>query len=97
MSDDKMRAEFEAWAKAELTWPDQNFRLDAITGDSYFYTTTNHTYRIWQAAYAAGQEAEREAIVNQVESLVTECYEYTEKPIVLGIAEVIRNKPEGER
>ena len=58
MSDDKMRAEFEAWADSKcmsLT----RIRWDNGTTSEYAYTATFDAWQVWQAAYAAGQIAER--------------------------------------
>ena len=52
MSDkDKMRAEFEAWAKAN------GFSVRFSSNGSYV-----QRWQAWQAAYTAGQKAERESI-----------------------------------
>jgi hypothetical protein len=55
MNDDKMRAEFEAWAESQ----------DCIThrgeGGSYWHPDVRKVWRVWQAAYQAGRKAEREA------------------------------------
>lgn len=60
---DKMRAEFEEWAKLELfdpLCPDANYLERDET--SYFHTVADNYWIAWQAAYAAGQKSEREAI-----------------------------------
>ena len=56
MSSDKMRAEFEAWAKAA------SYDLRQTNDDKYWCVATISAWTAWQAAYAAGQGAEREAI-----------------------------------
>ena len=56
MSDEKMRAEFEAWAKAAA------YDLSQTTDDKYWCVATISAWQVWQAAYDAGQEAERESI-----------------------------------
>lgn len=61
MSDsDKMRAEFEKWADSKcmsLT----RIRWDDGTISEYAYKATFDAWQVWQAAYAAGRKAEREA------------------------------------
>lgn len=52
---DKMRAEFEAWAKAAA------YDLSQTTDDKYWCVATISAWQVWQAAYAAGQNAEWEA------------------------------------
>ncbi len=70
MSDDKMRAEFEAWAEDN----DCGIML-AQTSSTGFYTR-NIAWTAWQAAYAAGQKAEREAIQKEaLQQLVDEAQE----------------------
>ena len=57
MSDDKVRAEFEKWAKAV------GHDLSQTKGDDrYWFVSTESAWESWQAAYQAGQKAEREAI-----------------------------------
>lgn len=57
MSDDKMRAEFEKWAKAV------GHDLSQTKGDDrYWFVSTESAWESWQAAYQAGLKAEREAI-----------------------------------
>lgn len=52
MSDDKMRAEFEAWAGAV------GFDLTQTKGDDrYWYVSTESAWEAWQAAYKAGRNA----------------------------------------
>lgn len=53
MSDnDKMRAEFEAWAKAV------GHDLSQTKGDDrYWFVSTESSWESWQAAYAAGRMA----------------------------------------
>lgn len=61
MSDDKMRAEFEAWADKQcmsLT----RINWDNGTVSEYAYTATFDAWQAWQAAYQAGRKAEREAM-----------------------------------
>lgn len=56
MSDtDKMRAEFEAYAEQ------RNWSIRKNHG-SYYWAEAARAWHIWQAAYAAGRKAEREAI-----------------------------------
>lgn len=57
MDADKMRAEFEAWAKAV------GHDLSQTKGDDrYWFVSTESAWESWQAAYAAGRKAEREAM-----------------------------------
>lgn len=72
MSDsDKMRDEFEKWADfqclslARIDWKDG-------TVSDYAYTATLHAWRVWQAAYAAGQKAEREKLESLLPRAVKE-------------------------
>jgi hypothetical protein len=52
MSDDKMRAEFEAWATP--------YELDLRRlNEGYLSNASNNCWIVWQAAYAAGQKAEQ--------------------------------------
>jgi len=53
MSDDKMRAEFEKWAK------DLGYSLRPIKDepDHYWDEETDYAWESWQAAYAAGRMA----------------------------------------
>lgn len=54
MSDDKVRAEFEKWAKAV------GHDLSQTKGDDrYWFVSTESAWESWQAAYQAGQKAER--------------------------------------
>lgn len=56
MSDkDKMRAQFEAWAENN----DCGITLAATSATGFY--TRNIAWTAWQAAYAAGQGAERKA------------------------------------
>ena len=58
MSDDKMRAEFEAWAKAV------GYSIRPLEGVSieYWSERIRFAFQAWQAAYAAGRMAvQREA------------------------------------
>ena len=56
MSDDKMRAEFEAWAES------QDCIAHRGEGGSYWHPDVRKVWRVWQAAYAAGRMAvQREA------------------------------------
>jgi hypothetical protein len=54
MSDDKMRAEFEAWADKQcmslsrISWKDGGI-------SEYAYMLTFDSWRVWQAAYTAGR------------------------------------------
>ena len=61
MDSDKMRAEFETWAKEQCLSLTRINWIDGTVSD-YAYTATLHAWRIWQAAYDAGRKAEREAI-----------------------------------
>ena len=66
MSDDKMRAEFEAWADKQcMSLTRINWKCGTVS--EYAYTATFDAWQVWQAAYAAGQGAEREAICIQWE------------------------------
>jgi hypothetical protein len=55
VSDEKMRAEFEAWADkqcmslARISWKDGSV-------SAYAYMPTFDAWRVWQAAYAAGRQ-----------------------------------------
>jgi hypothetical protein len=67
---DKMRAEFEAWAESQ----------DCLThrgeGGSYWHPDVRKVWRVWQAAYAAGRKAEREAVQKEaLQQLVDEAQE----------------------
>ena len=54
MNDDKMRAEFEKWAKAV------GHDLSQTKGDDrYWFVSTESAWESWQAAYQAGQKAEQ--------------------------------------
>lgn len=69
MSDsDKMRAEFEAEARVI------GLSLFPMKGKGeYWNDETNLSWRVWQAAYAAGQKAEREAVQKEaLQQLVDE-------------------------
>lgn len=59
MSDDKIRAEFEKWAKDYYGYASDDL---AIERNFYVYSTVEECWQNWQAAYDAGQKAEREAI-----------------------------------
>ena len=56
-----MRAAFETWADkqcmslARIHWKDGSV-------SEYSYTATFDAWQVWQAAYAAGRKAEREAM-----------------------------------
>tara|TARA_R110000868_G_scaffold318370_1_gene579128 strand:- start:133 stop:360 length:228 start_codon:yes stop_codon:yes gene_type:complete len=66
MSDsDKMRAEFEAWA----TPCELNLRR---LNEGYLCNASNNCWIVWQAAYAAGQEAERAAIQKEALQQLTD-------------------------
>ncbi len=57
MNDDKMRAEFETWAKS--VGHDLSQTKD---DDRYWFVSTESAWESWQAAYAAGRMAkQREA------------------------------------
>lgn len=56
MSDDEIRAEFEAWAESQCLSLTRINWIDGTVSD-YAYTATLHAWRIWQAAYQAGQKA----------------------------------------
>jgi hypothetical protein len=56
MTTDKMRAEFEVWAEDN----DCGITLAATSATGFY--TRNIAWTAWQAAYSAGQEAERKAI-----------------------------------
>ena len=62
MSDDKMRAEFEKWAE------DHNLGLTLAAATATGLYTRNIAWTAWQAAYDAGQKAEREAIFIELEN-----------------------------
>lgn len=68
MDADKMRAEFEKWAKAV------GHDLSQTKGDDrYWFVSTESAWESWQAAYAAGQTAEREAMQKEaLQQLVDE-------------------------
>ncbi len=52
MSDDKVRAEFEKWAKAV------GHDLSQTKGDDrYWFVSTESAWESWQAAYQAGRMA----------------------------------------
>ncbi|WP_346395223.1 hypothetical protein [Pseudomonas syringae] len=51
MSNDKMREEFEAWARHDLGWEDDDFRL-TDNGD-YYWSTTGDALRAWRAGLEA--------------------------------------------
>ena len=57
MSDNKMRQEFEVWAKAAA------YDLSQTTDDKYWCFATISAWQVWQAAYAACWNSEREAMV----------------------------------
>ncbi len=60
MSDDKMRAEFEAWAESQcLSLTRINWKCGSVS--EYAYTATFDAWEVWQAAYQAGRMAGREA------------------------------------
>jgi hypothetical protein len=70
MSDDKMRAEFEQWAEDN----DCGITLAATSATGFY--TRNIAWTAWQAAYAAGQKAEREAVQKEaLQQLVDEAQE----------------------
>ncbi|WP_225783346.1 hypothetical protein [Xenophilus sp. Marseille-Q4582] len=52
-----MREEFEQWMSDEGQWP----AAVEKTGAEYKLSTAATGWTVWQAAYAAGQRAEREA------------------------------------
>jgi hypothetical protein len=64
MSDsDKMRAEFEKWADKQcMSLTRINWKCGTVS--EYAYTATFDAWNVWQAAYAAGQKAEREELAN---------------------------------
>ena len=67
MATDKMRAEFEAWAKAAA------YDLSQTVDDKYWWAATSEAWQVWQAAYAAGRKAERETMQKQaLQQLVDE-------------------------
>ena len=55
MNDDKMRAEFEKWAKEQCLSLTRINWIDGTVSD-YAYTATFDAWQVWQAAYAAGME-----------------------------------------
>ena len=60
MSDDEMRAEFEAWAESQcLSLTRINWKCGSVS--EYAYTATFDAWEVWQAAYQAGRMAGREA------------------------------------
>lgn len=90
MSDDKMRAEFEKWAKAV------GHDLSQTKGDDrYWFVSTESAWESWQAAYQAGQKAEREAILSEFDS-VADGYTWQVRMAFNAMAAKIRNKPEGD-
>lgn len=56
-----MRQEFEAWADKQCLSLTRIYWKDKTVSD-YAYTATFAAWQVWQAAYAAGQEAERKAV-----------------------------------
>ena len=87
---DKMRAEFEAWAKAAA------YDLSQTTDDKYWCVATISAWQVWQAAYAAGQGAEREAIAAEVDEFFNRHHDWRCKLAGVAMAAQIRNKPEGD-
>lgn len=63
---DKMRQEFEAWADKQcMSLTRINWKCGTVS--EYAYTATFDAWQVWQAAYAAGQKAEREAMQRESE------------------------------
>jgi hypothetical protein len=91
MTTDKMRAEFEKWAEDN----DCGITLAATTATGYY--TRNIAWTAYQAAYAAGQKAEREAIAAEVDEFFNRHHDWRCKLAGVAIVARIRNKPEGER
>ena len=60
MTTDQMRAEFETWADAKCL-PLTRIKWKDGSVSEYAYTATFDAWQVWQDAYAAGREAEREA------------------------------------
>lgn len=91
MSDsDKMRAEFEKWAKAAAC------DLRQTTDDKYWCVATISAWQVWQSAYTAGRDAEREAIAAEVDEFFNRHHDWRCKLAGVAMAAQIRNKPEGE-
>ena len=61
MDAEQMRAEFEKWADSQCL-PLTRINWDNGTISEYAYTATFDAWQVWQAAYAAGRKAEREAV-----------------------------------
>jgi hypothetical protein len=87
MSDsDKMRAEFEAWVTknahynlSRVNSPESSFH------GQYKSVDTEIAFKLRQAAYAAGQEAEREEVNCKIERLLTEFRHFIEEVEQTGI------------
>ena len=63
MSDsDKMRAEFEAWASEQCLSIERLPAHVTVFDGQYASLDTQEAWTMWEAAYQAGQKAEREAI-----------------------------------
>jgi hypothetical protein len=86
---DKMRAEFEAWATP------YELDLRRLT-EGYLSSASNNCWTIWRAAYAAGQGAEREAIVQTIRT-VRGSLAWQSKISFAALAELIENKSENEQ
>ena len=72
---DKMRAEFEAWAKAAA------YDLSQTTDDKYWCVATISAWQVWQAAYAAGRKAEQAEVERRLAAAVAELDELVNETI----------------
>ena len=52
MDTNKMREQFESFAREVLDWSDDEFRL-ALDGKSYYWGTTGEAWVFWQASREA--------------------------------------------
>lgn len=66
MTTDKMREDFEAWAKSE-GFDISRLKLNNFDSSDYAHSLTSAAEDGYEAGYAAGRDAEREAICIQWE------------------------------